>query len=554
MTDSVPTPAVQIVRGEIQPWTDYTGYRAPAGGPTLLALLDDLLPQQAARTLVAGPHGTDVITLASERSAAVTVLVRSVSDAQDLRAAIPAPHVTVVTGALDGLVDVSPFDVVLAADGLDRVLGTDSPALNWPRRLAELRRLAAPEALVVVAVANEFALTGLYDRRPVDARHGDDEWRPLHDDPDRPTSPTQVTDAFGVPVARLYASFDASGLIHTLLDGGAAAETRPGRPGARLAVAGLGVSAAHTPLLAPVADGADAATRAGLLGAVAPGWLAVLGPGGATHTAYAASGGGVLLADLDEDGWTLSLRAGHAAGDLPAGLLFDAALLPSRLPDTESAETLLFRLAAAEDVPGFRAFAARLGAWADPEGLILLDDLFPEGEGFARGVRGLRVPDAGRDELLAAAYHRLRDRLVRAHRRHPWPPWTVESDDLVSTWLGMSGAEATAAVLKRGREIADLVADPAPAEPDLRTVLADAETDRVKAVELAGKVFGLERTMRFRDQSLRTREQQLRTVRDDLRKLRGSPAMKLDQLSRKVAKIRHPRQFARAVKRRLRKG
>ena len=86
----------------------------------------------------------------------------------------------------------------------------------------------------------------------------------------------------------------------------------------------------------------------------------------------------------------------------------------------------------------------------------------------------------------------------------------------------------------------------------MRAVLAGAEADRVRAVELAGKVFGLERTLRFRDQSLRTREQQLRTVRDELRRLRGSPAMKLYEVTRKVAKIRHPRQFARAVKRRLR--
>jgi len=90
VTDSVPTPAVQIVRGEIQPWTDYTGYRAPAGGEPLLALLDDLLPASATRVLIAGPHALPLIELVAGRSAALTVLVRSVSDAQELRAAIPA--------------------------------------------------------------------------------------------------------------------------------------------------------------------------------------------------------------------------------------------------------------------------------------------------------------------------------------------------------------------------------------------------------------------------------------------------------------------------------
>ena len=145
MTDSVPTPAVQIVRGEIQPWTDYTGHRAPAGGEPLLALLDDLLPASSERVLIAGPHAHPLVELVAARSAALTVLVRSVSDAQELRTAIPAGHVTVLTGALDGLVDVPPFDVVIAADGLDRVLGADSPALDWPARWAELRRLATED-------------------------------------------------------------------------------------------------------------------------------------------------------------------------------------------------------------------------------------------------------------------------------------------------------------------------------------------------------------------------------------------------------------------------
>ncbi|GIF25351.1 hypothetical protein BJ973_003630 [Actinoplanes tereljensis] len=507
---------VQIVRGELQPWTD----THPTGGPALLALLDDLLPT-ASNALIAGPHSTEVIELVAARCAAVSVLFRSVTDAQELRA---PENVTVITGALDGL--SGEFDVVIAADGLDRVLGADSPALNWPQRAALLTGLAAPDALLVVGVENEFALTGLYDRRPVDERHGDDEWRPLHDDPDRPTSPSQVRDALGAD--RLYASYIAAGEVHTLLDVDAAAATRPGRPGARLAVNGLAAAATHTPLLAPVSDGADAAARAGLLAAVAPGWLAVRGAEGAAHTAYADG----LLVDFDVDQWMVN---------------------GNRVPDTESVETLLFRLAAAEDVPGFRAFAARLGAWANPDGVILLDDLFPDGDDFVRGFSVVDLADET-PELLAAAYHRLRDRLVRAHRRHPWPPWMTESDDLVATWLGMSGVDATFEVLARGREIADLVAEPAVAEPDLRTLLADAETARVRAKELAGKVFGLERTLRFRDQSLRTREQQIRTVRDDLRGLRRSPAMRLHEITRKVAKIRDPRKFAGAVKRRLRKS
>ncbi|MEV4352201.1 hypothetical protein AB0J83_47710, partial [Actinoplanes sp. NPDC049596] len=214
---------IEVVRGEIQPWTDYTGYRKPAGGDALLAFLTDALPAKASRALVAGPHSHELITLVAARSEHVTVLIRSVSDATDLRAAFPGAEVTVIAGALDGLAN-GPYDLVVAADGLDRVLGYDSPALNWPQRADLIHALAGPGAVVLIGVENEFGLAGLYDRRPVDARHGDDEWRPLHDDPERPTSPDQVLAA--LPGARLYASYDAAGETHTLLDAAAAALMR----------------------------------------------------------------------------------------------------------------------------------------------------------------------------------------------------------------------------------------------------------------------------------------------------------------------------------------
>ncbi|MCA2217353.1 hypothetical protein [Jidongwangia harbinensis] len=558
MTDTKPNPT-EIVRGEIQPWTDYESYRKPAGGPVLRAFLDDLLPESASRTLVAGPHGADVVELVAGRSAHVTVLVRSVSDAATLRERFAGAEVTVLAGALDGLVDhgTEPFDVVLAADGLDRLLGADSPALDWPERAALLRRLATPEALVVVGVENEFGLTGLLDSRPLDERHGDDEWRPLHDDPHRPTSPAQVAEALtglGLAVHASYASFDPAGLPHTLLRDAAAAGTRPGRPAARLATAGLSAAAAHAPLLTSVADGAAAAARAGQLSAVAPGWLVVCGTGGGTtRTGYAAYGGGVLAADLTDATW--QTRFQPADGTTTSGVVFDPALVAAQVPDTESAETLLFRLAAAEDVPGFRRLAARFGAWAEDGRILALDDVQVDGDGFASGFSGWRPADpAGRDELLAAAWHRFRDRLVHAHRRHPWPPWMVDGDDLVSTWLGMSGVEADAAVLKRGREIADALAaaaDVAAEQPDVRTLLADAEENRKKVTELAGHIFGLERTLRFRDKSLKTREQQLRAIRDELRKLKYSRSMQLVLAIRKVAGLRKPKRLAKAVKRRI---
>ncbi|MEH0844594.1 hypothetical protein V6U81_19610, partial [Micromonospora sp. CPCC 205711] len=252
---------VEVVRGEMQPWSDYSGGRAPAGGPVLVALLADLLPR-ASHALVVGPHGTDVIAAIAARSARTTVLVRSVTDAEALRDARPDGEVTFVAGSLDGFVDSLPagtaFDLVVAADGVDRVMSTDSPQQDWARRATALARTAAAGAVVVVAAQNDFALTELFDRRPAHERHSDDEWWPLHDDPSRPTSPTQLRDALGglgLDVTALWSAVDVNGEAHTLLDADAAAATRPGRPAARLVVRALDVAAAGAPLLAGLGEG-----------------------------------------------------------------------------------------------------------------------------------------------------------------------------------------------------------------------------------------------------------------------------------------------------------
>ncbi|MEV1331379.1 hypothetical protein AB0J20_17590 [Micromonospora costi] len=556
MTDTSST-GIAVVRGEMQPWSDATGPRTPAGGPVLTAFLGDLLPP-ASHALVLGPHAGGVVEAVAARSTAVTVLLRSVSDATELHAALAATNVRVVAGALDGLVDEGgpAYDLVVAADGLDRVLGADSPEWDWPRRAAALAGLAAPDATVVVGLGNEFALTDLLDRRPARDRHGDDEWRPLHDDPARPVSPDQFRDALaalGLHVIALYASFDVAGTAHTLLDVDAAAAGRPGHPAVRLAVRALEAAAARQPLLAPVAEGADNAARAGLLGAVAPGWLAVCGAGAPRHTAYADAGDRLLVADREGGRWRVTVTGGGAVTGALAPLDTVA-----EVPDTETVERLLLRLAAAEDLPGFREVAARLGDWArtDGAGLVApLDDTGADGDALTRGLLAWRAAEpATPAELLAAAWHRFRDRLIGGHHRHPWPPW-LTADDLVTMWLGMSGEEADAAVLARGRHLADAVAaavDAGHVEADLQAVLADAEAARVRSVELAGHVAGLERTIRFRDQQLKARENRLRALRSELRALKGSRAGQLAEAIRKVAVIRDPKRVARAVKRRLR--
>lgn len=574
--------AVEVVRGEMQPWSDYDGKRGAVQGSVLRALLDDVLPS-GARTLVVGPHSADLVEAIVAKAAETTILVRSVSDANTLAERF-GDRLQVIAGALDGL-EPAAFEVVVAADGLDRVLGYDSDDLNWSARLDALAAVTSPSAVVVLGLENEFSLTNLLDRRLPQDRHADDDWRPLHDDPTRPVSAGQLLaelSRVGFADAHAYAAFSAQDTVLTLIDSDTAATTRPGQLPARLALEALETAATAIPLLAPIDEPAESATRAALLGSTSSGWIATTAP--IPHPLYsqAANHPSVLTVDRSGDSWSVAVTAGDAT--IEGAVAFDASVVPAVVPGGLSVETLLLRLAAAEDVPGFRALAARLGEWAraqDSTRLVLRwDDVVVDGDGFAAGVSPwVTAGDERAADVSAAAWWRFHDRLIGGDRRHPWPPWMV-GDDLVSAWLGMSGVEAPAPVaatkpetpsasvaqVARGKELAAALATalgiPADASqtPDVRTALADAERAQQEVFELKGQIFGLERTLGFRDKALKTRENRLREMRLQVQKvnaerarLRGSRAYAAVTLVRRAATIRNPRKFAGKVKRRLKR-
>jgi len=333
----------------------------------------------------------------------------------------------------------------------------------------------------------------------------------------------------------------------------------------RVVIAGISTRAA-----------ADSAARAGLLGAVPTGWIAVTGAL-VTHDIYSQTGSAVLTADRTTAGWGISIAQPTAGDDTT--LVFDGSVVPAHIPDGVSVESVLIRLAAAEDVPGFRKLAARLGEWVTDSRIVLpWDEVVIDGDTFSHGVSPwVTVEPTGKADLLAAAWSRFHDRLIGAHRRHPWPPWMV-GDDLVSTWMGMSGVEPpeqleatspdsvteSADHVARGKRIAAaldavLGAREHPAI-DVRTALADAERARREVFELKGHVYGLERTLGFRNKAMKVRENRIRELRTQLQKLtvdheriRGSRTYAVSRVLFHAAQVRQPRVVARKVSRRLRR-
>ena len=555
----------------MQPWTDRTTPR-----PALAALLTDVVPANR-RTLILGPHAPQLIESVLAHSSDVTILVRSVSDAQKLGEDF-GPCLQVIAGALDGL-QTPPYEVIIASDGLDRLLGYDSADLSWTARLDAVAGLAAPDAVVVLGLENEFSLLNLLDSRLPHERHGDDEWRPLHDDPTRPVSVEQLRTALPWQ-AEVYADFAS----RTYVRADVAAGARPGELPTRLAVAA--VEQTDVPLLSPAHEGLDTAARAGLLASVSTGWLAVIGAQPA-HDIYAENGDTVLTADQTLTGWDLTTTPASSI-PTPDGLstdstsdsllLFDPTVVPTTVSSGLSVESVLFRLASAEDVPGFRKLAAELGDWVTESRVLLRwDDVIYDGSSFSHGVSGWVAQDVvAKEDLLAAAWVRFHGRLIGQQRRHPWPPWMI-GDELVSAWLGMSGVEApeptpatspdtlpaASEQVAKGKQLAQALDDLLGTTnelADVRTVLAEAEAAKHELFEMKGHVYGLERTLGFRNKAMKTRENRIRELRGQLQKvtaaherIRGSRTYAVSRVIFHAAQVRKPKVVARKLARRFRK-
>jgi hypothetical protein len=142
--------------------------------------------------------------------------------------------------------------------------------------------------------------------------------------------------------------------------------------------------------------------------------------------------------------------------------------------------------------------------------------------------------------------------------------------------MGMSGIElpepvqatspdtppASAAHVARGKELADALDGVLETRPDVdvRTALADAERARRELFELKGHVYGLERTLGFRNKAMKTRENRIRELRLQLQKvtaahdrIRGSRTYALSRVVFHAAQVRKPRVVARKLSRRLRR-
>ena len=209
-------------------WSDLhpVDARPAAAGPAAAALLAATL-QPADSVLIAGPHAVDLITAVASQVTSVDLLLRSAPDAEEIAELLADTKGQVFCGALDRFVEDETYDVIVALDGLERLVGPDTPSLTWTEALTRLQARLAPPGRLLLGATNSFGLERLIQPAITAALPRDEDWsRSVTDTAPAGLKPLQAAlrDA-GVEVSQTYAVFPSlieAELALTSVDGLAA--------------------------------------------------------------------------------------------------------------------------------------------------------------------------------------------------------------------------------------------------------------------------------------------------------------------------------------------
>lgn len=375
-----------MIGAEMLNWSDLhpVDGRPATGGPAAAALLASVLTGSDT-VLVAGPHSLELIEQVAAKAAAVDVLVRSTPDAEEIAEHLAESPVQVFSGALDrfgpdhGRQD---YSLVVALDGLHRLVGPDTPAMTWSDALATLRGRLAPDGRLLLAAENAFGIERLLLPDVTATVPRDEDWpRDVAGTLDAPAglAAVQATVQAVGPVTAVYSLYpDVTEPRIALAD--------VAGPLAGVAVARSVADRYTGPTLTDPYRTSQDAIAAGLGNQLAPGWYLVLGP-----------------ADLPDV--------------LPAGALPEG-------PGEPFEETLLAALRA-DDQLALRRMISQYVTWlrgqdATTAAVAAPDNLLSDGTAY-RVVEAAAEPAAGSGDALAVGQlARLVRRALAAGIRQPW--------------------------------------------------------------------------------------------------------------------------------------
>ncbi|MGL5859678.1 MAG: hypothetical protein ACRCY9_00280, partial [Phycicoccus sp.] len=302
---------IRLVGGETRDTSDVPA-RTPStagedAGPDALAYLADAILAAAPTTPRVLLVGVGVAPLAGRLAAGgatVDLLVRSLDDARHVAAAVARgtdpngsaaiPHepvvadrtaadrtgpVRVLAGVVDRYHPSERYDMVLAPGGPTELRSPDSPDLSAHSLLTDLGRLVRPEGLLLAGLPCPSGLGALLALPS--PRSGPASWhRGAPGSRGIPPSPDDAARLTGLPLRAVYGGWPSSTAPRLLVTAGAsdAAPTR--------AAAAAASWAGFTDVLRDPGVATQWAADAGLLDALAPGRLVVLGgPGDAVFPA-----------------------------------------------------------------------------------------------------------------------------------------------------------------------------------------------------------------------------------------------------------------------------
>lgn len=278
--ESEPVMRSTLVGAEMLNWSDLQpdDGRPATGGPVAATLLDAVLTRTDS-VLVAGPHSLELIEQLAERAAAVDVLVRSAPDAEEIGTRLAERPVRVFCGALDRFgpeYGEKSYDVVVALDGLSRLVGPDTPVLTWADALAALKDRLSPDGRLLLGAANSFGIERLIQPDVTATVPRDEAWpRDVRGDVVAPAGLRGVraaVESAGLRVTTVYAVYPE------LIEPKVAMVDASGPMAAAFVARTVAARFTGPTLVDPYRTTYDA-VMAGLGNELAPGWFLVTGAG-----------------------------------------------------------------------------------------------------------------------------------------------------------------------------------------------------------------------------------------------------------------------------------
>jgi hypothetical protein len=472
-----PVPNLRRIGGEMFAWSD----RDPRRGPALPrgAAMRHLVRQFArpgTTVLVAGPHADELVTALIQTGAVVTWLLRSLIDAE--QSARSFPEVTVLAGAAVKLDPAQQYDLVVGADGVERLNSVEGEQMAPAELIDRLAEAVNPDGVLVLMHDNHLGLHHTVRLEPGARERQDANWYPVDDnDQHRPASRQQLVDRLadaGLRVATTYAAFPEPAVPTVLIGDGLLGNlSSPLRR--RLGTAinqALAVGFRGKAVLSDPRQLASRALRAGAEETVAPGWLVIargpgegVGPVVLSHELLVGEPRGTFayeVATVGDEIRTMVLeqfegpieRAGLRRISEPVAIAADRGYV---------LEERLLHLAANADVRQMRIELARYDSWLrdqERDGLLtgpaalagFADIMITEDGPTLLAARWEPIEPVTREVAGIRASWQFAVQLITSAAPHPWAV-TSTAVDLTAILLGMVGVAVGEAEVREAVEL-----------------------------------------------------------------------------------------------------